>query len=227
MLALELRQLGLPLRPTLEALKMLKDRGVIGGRLIAVMGLVVLAAACGKTSAQDCEWCGTGEAPDSVSSFARIAPESEPGDRLVVAGFVYRYDGVTPAPDVLIYVYHTNAQGIYPKRGDEVGNGRRHGYLRGWLKTDARGHYRFETIRPAAYESHGGEPAHIHYTVQPPGGVEYWLDGAWFADDPRVTDELIATLPRQGGFTNVMTVSRDSLGIWNGRRDIQLEDYGK
>lgn len=196
-----------------------------GIRLISVLGLLGLSAACGGAQPLDCEWCGTAEAPDSISWSTQIAPENESGERLVVTGYVFMADGKTPAPDVLIYAYHTNAEGVYPKRGDETGNGRRHGYLRGWMKTDSTGHYRFETIRPAPYQSHGGEPAHIHYTVQAPGQAECWLDGAWFSDDPRVTDEVIAELTRPGGFGNVMSVSRDSLGVWHGRRDIRLETY--
>lgn len=201
-----------------------KGAGMSRSRPLAAMILFVLMAPA-SASAQDCEWCGTAEAPVSVSWSAQIADAAEPGERLVVTGYVYQQDGVTPAPGVVIYAYHTNAEGIYPKRGDETGNGRRHGYLRGWVKTDTTGRYRFQTIRPAAYQSHGGEPAHIHYTIQPPGGAEYWLDGAWFADDPRVNGDQIASLTRRGGFSNVMAVARDSLGVWHGRRDVKLEVY--
>jgi len=165
------------------------------------------------------------DAPDSLSWSTRIVSDAEPGERLVVTGTVFEEDGRTPAAGVRVYVYHTNIEGVYPKRGDERGNGRLHGYLRGWMQTDAAGLYRFETIRPAPYRTHGGEPAHIHYTIQPPGGEEYWLNAAWFADDPRVTDDLVAKLRRQGGFTNVMDVSRDASGVWHGRRDIILEVY--
>lgn len=195
--------------------------------LVSSATILILFAAYSTVFAQDCEWCGTGEAPATVSWSTQIAPASEPGERLIVTGFVFQSDGETPAPGVLIYAYHTNSGGIYPKRGDETGNGLRHGYLRGWVKTDSAGRYRFDTIRPAAYQSQGGEPAHIHYTVQAPGQAEYWLDGAWFSDDPRVTGDLIATLTRQGGFPNVMSVARDSLGVWHGRRDIRLDAPGQ
>lgn len=187
--------------------------------------VTVLGVFVGGAPAQDCTWCGMAEAPDSLSWSTTIAPADEPGDRLVVTGTVFRRDGLSVAPDVAIYAYHTNAEGIYPKRGDETGNARYHGYLRGWMRTGADGRYRFETIRPAPYHSHGGEPAHIHYTIQPPGEDEYWLNAAWFADDPRVTEELVAGLERPGGFTNVMQVVRDSAGVWHGRRDIVLEDH--
>jgi protocatechuate 3,4-dioxygenase beta subunit len=171
-------------------------------------------------------WSGMHDAPDSLSWSTRIAQSTEPGERLVVTGTVYGEDRTTPERDVRIYVYHTNAEGVYPKRGDERGTGRYHGYLRGWMKTDAEGRYQFETIRPAPYETHGGEPAHVHYTIQAPGEAEYWLNAAWFSDDPRVTAERLATLQRTGGFSNVMEVSRDASGVWHARRDIVLESHG-
>lgn len=99
------------------------------------VGVTVLLVQCMALSAPgllpSCEWRGADEAPDSLSWQISIAPPDEPGDSLIVTGTVYRPDGRTPAPGVILYVYHTNAQGIYPKKGDETGNGRRHGYLRG------------------------------------------------------------------------------------------------
>jgi len=35
------------------------------------------------------------------------------GARIKWTGVVYKPDGKTPAPDVLIYYYHTNTDGIY------------------------------------------------------------------------------------------------------------------
>jgi protocatechuate 3,4-dioxygenase beta subunit len=198
----------------------------MGQAVIGILSyLLVLGVAAGGVFAQDCSWCGTAEAPETLSWSTTIASIDEPGERLVVTGTVYWHDGLTTALGVTIYLYHTNIEGTYPRRSDETGNGRRHGYLRGWVRTDSEGRYRFETIRPAPYQTHGGEPAHIHYTIQPPGGEEYWLNAAWFADDPRVTEELVAGLKRQGGFSNVLAVERDSLGVWRGQRDIVLEVY--
>ncbi len=194
---------------------------------LVILALLALPIALLSVSfqAQDCEWCGAADAPKSLTWATTIASDSEPGERLVVTGTVFEKDGKTPAAKVIVYVYHTNIEGIYPKRGDETGNGRRHGYLRGWMRTDAKGRYRFETIRPAPYRTHGGEPAHIHYTIQPAGDNEYWLNAAWFKDDPRVTEDLVADLQRTGGFSNVLDLKRDGSGVWHGRRDIVLETY--
>ena len=210
-------------------------------KAVALCGLMLIALSCQReqeavaesdqtptpapTPNPDCSWCGATEAPSDVSWTTQIAPPSEPGERLSVTGTVYQSDGTTPAPDVTLYVYHTNIQGEYPKRGDETGNGVRHGYLRGWVKSDSKGRYQFDTIRPAPYPTHEGEPAHIHYTVLPKGGEEYWLSSAWFSDDPLVTDELVAGLDRVGGFPNVMEMSRDENGVWHGVRNLVIEKY--
>ena len=158
-----------------------------------------------------CEWCGVGEAPKNITSTAKIAAASERGERMVLSGRVLKADGRTPAPGVILYAYHTNVDGIYPKRGDETGNARRHGYLRGWLKTDAQGRYRIETIRPGSYPS-GGAPAHVHVVVGEPGKSEYSIDDFEFEGDPYL---------RRSGPGVVSLKSRD--GVWYGSRDIVLE----
>lgn len=179
-----------------------------------------------KSTSQDvCNWCGTSEAPENVTWNTVIPPEGEPGERLIISGTVYLPDGKTPAKDIIVYVHHTNDEGIYPKKGDEKGNGQYHGYLRGWMKTDSKGKYEFETIRPAPYHSHGGEPAHIHYNVQGTEYSEYWLTALWFADDPRVTDEYIKNVRRSGGFSNVTSLTKDENNILRGVRNIILEKF--
>lgn len=160
-----------------------------------------------------CEWCGTGEAPAEPDSEAALAPESEPGERLEVRGVVYQSDGVTPAAGVILYLYHTNARGVYPRSGDETGNGRRHGYLRGWVRTDDRGRYGIRTIRPGTYPG-GGEAAHIHITVQEPdGSPEYWIDSFLFAGDPYL---------EEGESDHVLEPEQGSDGVWRARQDILL-----
>jgi protocatechuate 3,4-dioxygenase beta subunit len=134
---------------------------------------------------------------------------------------VRKSDGNGPAPDVVIYFHHTNAEGIYPTRGNEEGWGRRHGYLRGWVKTNQQGEYRVETIRPGIYPSRT-DPAHIHVTLKEPGRKEYWIDEIVFTDDPLVTDRYRARMQDRGG-SGIVTPRRDESGTWIVRRDITLE----
>lgn len=169
-------------------------------------------------------WGGTFEAPKNVSWRTVIPPKDELGEKLIISGTIFLPDGKTPAKDVLVYVYHTNNKGIYPKKGNEKGNAKRHGYLRGWMKTNSDGKYEFETIRPAPYETHYGEPAHIHYTIEAPNYPEYWLTGLWFADDNRVK-AYKDTVERDGGFSNITILTRDENNILRGTRNIMLQKF--
>ena len=94
---------------------------------------------------ENCNWCGTSEAPVDASWRTIIPPEGEPGEKLIISGIVFYADGETPAEGIIIYIHHTNTEGVYPKKGSEKGNGQYHGYLRGWMKTDSNGKYEFET----------------------------------------------------------------------------------
>ena len=64
----------------------------------------------GRQSDTPCEWCGAGEGPLVLTWEDTIATAEEPGERLVVSGTVFHADGVSPASDVVLYFYHTNAK---------------------------------------------------------------------------------------------------------------------
>jgi len=204
---------------------------------LCILGLLFSLSACSqsikKNNSQlrtkisnqtEPSWKGTFEAPENVSWRTIISPKTEPGSKLIISGTVYLPDGKTPAKDVIVYVYHTNNNGVYPKRGNERGNGKYHGYLRGWMKTDSNGRYEFETIRPAPYNTHDGEPAHIHYNIEAPDYTEYWLTGLWFSDDIRV-DGYKDKIERNGGFSNITTLSKDGDNVLRGIRNIKLQKF--
>lgn len=194
--------------------------------LLLALSLSVLTACtpdpAGAQPLPSCEWCGADEAPDSLRASAPIASADEPGERLRLTGTVYQADGTTPAPGVLVYAYHTNAKGIYPRRGDETGNARRHGYLRAWVRTDHTGRYAFDTIRPGAYPGRS-DPAHIHLTIQAPNADEIWIDPVQFDDDPLLTPAMRATQDHRGGSGIVAPVRADD-GTWHAVRDIIVPD---
>jgi len=196
------------------------------GHVVLALALVAAAspAAAQPASPSDplptCEWCGAAEAPRGVGPAVTIAGAAEPGERLIVTGTVLQADGRTPAAGVLIYAYHTNAAGVYPKRGDERGNARRHGYLRGWMRTGADGRYRIETIRPGTYPSRA-DPAHIHLTVVPPGAAEQSVDDVVFEDDPLVTPAYRARVRERGG-SGIVRATRTAGDTLRAVRDIHL-----
>ncbi|MDZ4257790.1 MAG: hypothetical protein U0974_11215 [Gemmatimonadales bacterium] len=191
--------------------------------LVVALGIPEVTGGQSRQNLYQCEGCEAihERSFDGLSWLDTIANLTEPGDRLVLTGSVVLPDGKTPAAGVIIYAYHTNAAGLYPKRGDEQGWGRRHGYLRGWARTNAAGEYRFETIRPGTYPDRAG-PAHIHLTVKEPERQEYWLDDVVFTDDMLVTPEYRRNREGRGG-SGIVTPVRDSTGTWTVRRNIVLE----
>ena len=167
-----------------------------------------------------CEWCGAVDAPKKLSWSTNLAADNEPGERLLLTGTVYQQDGRTPAEGVLIYAYQTNAQGIYEKKGDETGNGKRHGHLRGWVRTNAQGRYQFHTIKPAPYPSRA-EAAHVHLTLSTKTIPEYWIKTTMFNDDPLVTSKMKSE-DETGQFAHIITLTNNE-GLWIGHRDIKLK----
>ncbi len=171
------------------------------------------------------EGYGAMDAPPSPPSRITIPPRGEPGEPLVISGTVYKEDGKTPAPEILIYVYHTNARGIYPKKTPDNGRPQwRAGYLRGWMKTDENGRYEFSTIRPAGYLGRR-DPAHIHITLAGKDFREYWIDSFWFDDDPRISNEMRKGKPERGGYNPIIRLVKDEKNVWRGRRNIRLERF--
>lgn len=112
-----------------------------------------------------------------------LADFKEAGPKIEISGIIYHHDGETPAKDIILYVYHTDQAGLYSKKGNETGWGKRHGYIRGWIKTDEKGFYKFYTLIPASYPN-SNNPKHIHPTIKEPGFSEYWIDEFVFDDDP-------------------------------------------
>lgn len=115
--------------------------------------------------------------PDAPSSIV-VAGRDEPGERLVVTGRAM--DGTKPVADAAIYVFHTDAKGFYIQGSGDAAAAELNPRLRGGLRTDGQGQYRYETIRPGRYE---GLAAHIHYVVIAPGYKPRLFD-LQFADDP-------------------------------------------
>lgn len=148
-----------------------------------------------------CEGCeAIYESPvsfDSLKNLSWLPDWNDKGRKLAVNGVVYRTDG-TPAPNVIIYVYHTDQAGNYPTKGDEKGWAKRHGYIRGWMRTNEKGEYKFFTLRPAAYPGRDA-PEHIHITIKEPDKNEYWIDEYVFDDDPLLTDKERKNCRNRGG----------------------------
>lgn len=195
-------------------------------RMLALAAMFVLAASVVGQPRRDvggpcdgCEWSLLAM-PGTIAAKARIAPPDEPGEPMTITGTVYGADGRTPAADVVIYAYHTDATGNYPRIADGPAKGIQHGRLRGWVRTGADGRYAFHTIRPAPYPGRGFA-AHVHMHAIEPGLSPYYLDDIVFTDDPLVDAQRRSRDGARGG-SGVTTPERDVDGTWQVRRDIVL-----
>ncbi|MGE0770698.1 MAG: intradiol ring-cleavage dioxygenase [Cyclobacteriaceae bacterium] len=167
---------------------------------------------------EDCDLIFAGM-PENLDWQTQLASPAEPGEKLVVRGTVYHPDGKTPAVGVILYVYHTDHTGRYSPAPGQT-HARRHGQLRGWMKTDSKGRYEFTTIRPAAYPNRK-DPQHIHPLIKEEGKSVYWIDEFLFADDPLVTQGVRSNQQRRGG-NGIVELTKLDDGSWLGRRDIIL-----
>ena len=180
--------------------------GLAGTRAFASTSAPVIGGPC-----EGCDWVFDG-LPAKPVSAARIAPADQSGRPLVIEGVVTALGGAV-APGTIVYAYHTDDLGLYPRAGN------RHGTLRGWARTDAQGRYRFDTIRPRAYPS-GDIPEHVHMHVIEPARGTYWIDDIRFTDDPLISERNRHAAGRRGGFGLGTPEQRD--GAWHIRRDIVL-----
>lgn len=164
--------------------------------------------------------------PQIISSTDTSAGWKQEADKLLIKGIVYQNDVSTPAPNVLLYYYHTNIDGQYIHIGDESRSmapnkfGHTHGYLRGWINTDSLGRYFIYTVRPGVYPTRD-TPAHIHMTVKEPNeNNEYYIDDIVFDDDELVNSQYRSKMENRGGSGLVRLVSDSNLLI--GERNIIL-----
>lgn len=197
-------------------------------KTILILFLIsIVVCACGQSTSTTvggpCEGCeAIFESPIPFEKLPNsiVLPDfREVGPKIEISGIVYQRDGMTPAKDVVLYVYHTDQKGVYPTKGNEKGWEKRHGYIRGWVKTDKNGFYQFKTLRPAPYPGRNAAE-HIHVTVKEPDKNEYYIDEYLFSDDP-LLPKTRNSKPR-GGDGVITLLPADKEGVRRATRHIIL-----
>ncbi|MEO6541620.1 MAG: hypothetical protein ABIN74_11530 [Ferruginibacter sp.] len=93
---------------------------------------------------EGCEAVFESPVPFEKLSWTDTLPDfNEPGPKMMISGVIYHSDGKTPAKDVVLYIYHTDQKGEYTDKDNGKGWERRHGYIRGWMKTNEKGNTGF------------------------------------------------------------------------------------
>jgi protocatechuate 3,4-dioxygenase beta subunit len=204
------RQAGRPAGTAAEATALAESlpsrAGVLFTLWLALAVAVLLLAWPAEAPAQP---RGDTVAPDDAPSSARMTPEDEPGEPLIVEGTVTGPGG-EPLAGASVFAYQTGADGVYGPRGN------RDPRLRVYLRTDEQGRYRFETVQPGSYPG-TRIAAHIHFHTTPRGGDEQ-VSELVFEGDPFVTDRM-----RRNSFFTVRPIERGEGGIGRVTYDIAVE----
>lgn len=140
--------------------------------------------------------------------------------KIKITGIIYHPDGKTPAENVILYIYHTNEEGLYKDYGNETGWGKRHGSNRGWIKTGKDGKYTFYTLKPGSYPNNKFA-AHIHPVILEPDGRYYYIEDFYFAGDKFLTAEEINPYSPRGGRAGVINLKKE-VNLMIGERNIIL-----
>jgi protocatechuate 3,4-dioxygenase beta subunit len=157
---------------------------------------------------------------DNVPAKTTIVSEKEPGQPLVVSGTIFAPDGRKPLEGITLYVYQTDATGVYSTSG--TGGDNRNTRIHGVMRTGADGRYEFRTIKPASYPG-TRISAHIHAYVSGADYPEYWIDEYVFEDDPFVGEDVKQKFRGLGSFSPVLTLTKGNDGILRAVRDIKVE----
>jgi protocatechuate 3,4-dioxygenase beta subunit len=124
------------------------------------------------------------QAPSGAPSSGRLVPQGEPGTPLRVSGVVVDAAGA-PVPGASLYIFQTDREGYY---GLKPESDNRNPRLKLFLRTDARGAWSFDTIKPGSYPD-SRVPPHIHFEVTAPGHAPKIFEIV-FEGDPFVTAQM-------------------------------------
>jgi protocatechuate 3,4-dioxygenase beta subunit len=149
--------------------------------------------------------------PGSPVRATRIASTTEPGVPLVVEGRLIGPDCHRLLKNYAIDIWQADKNGNYY-------SGNTSSYrLRGKVKTDQMGRYRFETVLPGRYgDSAGIRPAHIHVSFLTPMGNVLLTSQLYFKGDPYLgpADYCTASGTCNSGDAKRQLVLSDAT-VWN------------
>ena len=123
----------------------------------------------------------------------QLCGADEPGDPIVIAGRVIDAETCKPIKGATVDVWQANAAGRYDNDDPKHPPDPDKFHLRGQMKTDKDGRYRFSTVLPANYSGGGvGMRAkHIHYIVSCPGYVPLTTQCYFEGDKYNESDRLV------------------------------------
>lgn len=138
-------------------------------------------------------------------------------EKIKITGTIYQADGITPAKNVVLYIYQPDEDGNYDMRKD---GDKRNVYHQASIKTGTDGTYTFYTFIPGIVHR-SGALKHIHPVIKEEGKAKYDLNSFHFDNDPLLTKYRYKRLVKKGRDKSVLKLEKkDDMFLAN--RDIIL-----
>lgn len=153
----------------------------------------------------------------NLNNVDSIPDYSQKAEKLKITGTIYQSDGVTPAKDVILYIFQPDENGNYQMERDA--NRKRYVHHRAWVKTDADGKYTFYTFMPGKL-FRTKELKQIHRIIKEPGKAEQELASFFFNDDPLIPDLTLAC--RAEAVKSMLRIEEKD-GMYVATKDIKLD----
>lgn len=160
---------------------------------------------------------------EQLNNTATIPSFENQENKLKITGTIYYNDGITPAKDVILYIYQPNEEGSFETKKEQ---GKKYVEHRAWVKTDADGRYTFYTFIPGApyvpltYPRTLGMKQ-ILPVIKEPGKPEYDFDAFIFDDDPAISSRCRKKLERID-YKGILTLEKQE-NMYVAKKDIVLK----
>ena len=156
-------------------------------------------------------------APEDAPTHLALTAKSEPGEPMTITGRVS--DETGPLKGASVYIYQTDAAGFYHPDDQDAFDAKAR--LRGFMRTDGKGRYGYDTVRPGSYPN-VAIPAHVHYIITGPGYKSVTFE-ILFENDPTLTADYLALAAEPSSWVRMISLKRDPAGVWQGVKDVVLE----
>ena len=144
-------------------------------------------------------------------------------NKLKITGVIYESDGITPAKDAVLHIYHADENGDY-KISEEIKYN--DVYHNATIRTNSDGRYTFYTFIPgSAYESITFPPRRgakkIFAVVRDQDNFEYELNAFVFEDDPLLSKSCRRRIQKRGT-NNILDLKLSNESIYVAQKNITL-----
>jgi protocatechuate 3,4-dioxygenase beta subunit len=126
-------------------------------------------------------------------------------NKLKISGVIYENDGVTPAKDIIMFIEQADENGDFNLKKH---NDKRYVHHRGWIKTDADGHYTFYTFIPGNDRRYN-QLQQLFPVIKEPSKPEYEIASFLFDEDPLLSKSCRKKIVKKDDPTRILKLKKE------------------